>query len=155
MNTGKVVTVPQTEINFNGWTGVGYIIIDPTTGAGAYMISGGLGGAILAFVLIAILAFLALTALGGEFVLIPLIVLYLTPLYGYFIYWLAGEASSADRACVLALIMPVVFFLFEFEEVDPLIDVLLDKYLPTDGIKNIISLLGLGRDLPEIGNKCF
>ncbi len=44
VNAGEIVTVPQREINFNGWTGVGYIIIDPTTGAGAYMISGGVGG---------------------------------------------------------------------------------------------------------------
>ncbi|MCL4479380.1 MAG: hypothetical protein M1381_09830 [Deltaproteobacteria bacterium] len=44
VNAGEIVTVSQTEINFNGWTGVGYIIIDPTTGAGAYMISGGVGG---------------------------------------------------------------------------------------------------------------
>ncbi|MCL4479262.1 MAG: transglutaminase [Deltaproteobacteria bacterium] len=45
VNAGEIVTVPQREINFNGWTGVGYIIIDPTTGAGAYMISGGMNGA--------------------------------------------------------------------------------------------------------------
>ncbi|NOZ69588.1 MAG: transglutaminase [Deferribacteres bacterium] len=47
INAGKTVTVSQTEINFNGWTGVGYIIIDPETGAGAYMISGGLSGGVL------------------------------------------------------------------------------------------------------------
>jgi hypothetical protein len=45
VNTGKEVTVSKTNIIFNGWTGCGYIIINPTTGAGAYMISGGLSGA--------------------------------------------------------------------------------------------------------------
>jgi len=45
VNAGKEVTVPQTNITFNDWTGCGYIIIDPDTGAGAYMISGGLSGA--------------------------------------------------------------------------------------------------------------
>jgi hypothetical protein len=45
VNAGKEVTVSKTDISFNGWTGCGYIIIDPATGAGAYMISGGLGGA--------------------------------------------------------------------------------------------------------------
>jgi len=39
------VTVSKTNITYNGWTGVGYIIIDPLTGAGAYMISGGMSGA--------------------------------------------------------------------------------------------------------------
>jgi len=41
---GKVVTVPQREITLGNWTGSGYVIEDPNTGAGAYMISGRLGG---------------------------------------------------------------------------------------------------------------
>jgi hypothetical protein len=44
VNAGKVVTVSKTNITYNGWTGCGYIIIDPDTGAGAYMISGGMSG---------------------------------------------------------------------------------------------------------------
>jgi len=44
VNAGKIVTVSKTNIHLNGWIGCGYIIIDPTTGAGAYMISGGLSG---------------------------------------------------------------------------------------------------------------
>jgi len=47
VNAGKEVTVSKTNINFNGWTGCGYIIIDPMTGEGAYMISGGLSGAVM------------------------------------------------------------------------------------------------------------
>lgn len=45
VNAGKVVTVSQTNVTYNGWTGCGYIIINPETGAGAYMISEGLSGA--------------------------------------------------------------------------------------------------------------
>ena len=44
VNAGKVVTLPQMEIKINDWVGTGYIIKDPATGAGAYMIAGGLGG---------------------------------------------------------------------------------------------------------------
>lgn len=44
VNAGKVVVVSKTNINNQGWTGCGYIIIDPETGAGAYMLSGGLSG---------------------------------------------------------------------------------------------------------------
>ena len=44
VNAGKIVTVSKTDITFNGWTGCGYIVIDPNTGSGAYMISGGLNG---------------------------------------------------------------------------------------------------------------
>lgn len=44
---GKVVTTSEKSINFNGWSGSGYIILDPNTGSGAYMISGGLNGGIV------------------------------------------------------------------------------------------------------------
>jgi len=40
VNAGKEVTVSKTNITYNGWTGCGYIIIDPDTGAGVYMIGG-------------------------------------------------------------------------------------------------------------------
>ena len=45
VNSGKIVTVPKSNITYNGWTGCGYTVVDPTTGAGAYMISGGFNGA--------------------------------------------------------------------------------------------------------------
>jgi hypothetical protein len=41
---GKVATVSQNNITVSGWTGVGYIIADAETGAGAYRISGGSNG---------------------------------------------------------------------------------------------------------------
>lgn len=44
ISAGKVVTVPERRISHNGWSGTGYIIEDPVTGAGAYMISGGRNG---------------------------------------------------------------------------------------------------------------
>ncbi|MFZ1319048.1 MAG: hypothetical protein WAQ56_07030, partial [Candidatus Nitrotoga sp.] len=44
---GKEVTVHQAPITQSGWTGSGYIITDPDTGAGAYKISGGANGAVL------------------------------------------------------------------------------------------------------------
>jgi hypothetical protein len=47
VNAGKVVTVSKTNINFKGWNGCGYILTNPETGAGAYLISGGLNGGLL------------------------------------------------------------------------------------------------------------
>lgn len=44
VNAGKTVTVPKTNIAIDTWAGVGYILFDPNTGAGAYMISGGFAG---------------------------------------------------------------------------------------------------------------
>ena len=58
VNAGMEVTTHQYQINYNGWVGEGYIIIDPNTGAGAYKIAGGSnGGAPL---------FLALTTISGS-----------------------------------------------------------------------------------------
>jgi len=56
---GKEVTLHQSPITQSGWTGSGYIITDPGTGAGAYKIAGGANGGTLiifafAFVLMAI-----------------------------------------------------------------------------------------------------
>ena len=41
---GKIVTVHEKPITHFGWTGSGYIIENPETGAGAYKISGGANG---------------------------------------------------------------------------------------------------------------
>jgi hypothetical protein len=48
--TGKEVTVHQSKINFAGFTGSGYIITDPETGAGAYKVSGGANGSFMTLV---------------------------------------------------------------------------------------------------------
>ena len=45
VNAGKEVTVHEKSIKKHGWKGFGYIVIDPETGAGAYLIEGsGNGG---------------------------------------------------------------------------------------------------------------
>jgi hypothetical protein len=44
---GKVVIVPAQETQRAGFAGVGYVIIDEGTGAGAFLIDGGANGAIL------------------------------------------------------------------------------------------------------------
>lgn len=64
---GKVVVVPQREFVKDGFTGVGYLVLDPETGAGAYLISGGIAGgsfllSILLFLLALLLIFLAVFA---------------------------------------------------------------------------------------------
>ncbi len=41
---GKRVLIPRDQMTFLSWQGVGYIVTDLNTGAGAYLISGGLAG---------------------------------------------------------------------------------------------------------------
>ncbi|HKE94121.1 MAG TPA: DUF6310 domain-containing protein, partial [Povalibacter sp.] len=44
VSTGKIAMIPQRDLNIRGHVGNGYIIVDPETGAGAYLIDGGLNG---------------------------------------------------------------------------------------------------------------
>ncbi|QEY16812.1 sugar-binding protein [Cellvibrio sp. KY-GH-1] len=44
VHAGQIATAHDSRINFNGWVGEGYILMDPNTGAGGYMISGGGNG---------------------------------------------------------------------------------------------------------------
>jgi hypothetical protein len=68
VNAGKIVIIPKTSIVFNGWTGYGYIIVDPVTGAGAYMISNGSSGAWIILGLIAgTLALFGVALIAGWF----------------------------------------------------------------------------------------
>jgi hypothetical protein len=106
VNAGKVVTVSKTNITFNGWTGCGYIIIDPTTGNGAYMISGGMRGGIIIGTLLTILAgvFLILAVMvapetGGIGSLI-LVYLGFINLYGALIAFYGKIAADEFVECI-------------------------------------------------------
>ncbi|OGR35177.1 MAG: hypothetical protein A2091_10950 [Desulfuromonadales bacterium GWD2_61_12] len=66
INAGKIVIVSKENINFHGWKGCGYIIVDPSTGAGAYMIGGGTSGCWVFIVIIALsIAFISAFAKSG------------------------------------------------------------------------------------------
>ncbi len=44
VNAEKKVIVSQTYVQYEGWNGIGYIVLDPSTGAASYMISSGTAG---------------------------------------------------------------------------------------------------------------
>jgi hypothetical protein len=44
VSAGKTAIIPQNTVQYNDWIGDGYVILDPDTGASAFMISGGLAG---------------------------------------------------------------------------------------------------------------
>lgn len=50
VNAGKIATAHEARLTYYGWVGEGYLLIDPNTGAGAYMISGGTNGGFLELV---------------------------------------------------------------------------------------------------------
>ncbi|HEV7767819.1 MAG TPA: transglutaminase domain-containing protein [Thermoanaerobaculia bacterium] len=43
VNKGYTVTLPERNITVGDWTGTGFVVTDPATGAAGYIISGGLG----------------------------------------------------------------------------------------------------------------
>ncbi|MBJ9738950.1 transglutaminase domain-containing protein [Acinetobacter oleivorans] len=63
--SGKIVITSQTKVNLGSWSGSGYIITDPNTGSGAYMISGGLNGGALLPLLSGAFAGIAAAAIFG------------------------------------------------------------------------------------------
>lgn len=44
---GQIATAHEAQLNYFGWVGSGYLLIDPETGAGAYKIAGGSNGGVL------------------------------------------------------------------------------------------------------------
>lgn len=44
ISAGREVTAHEKNIRVNGWSGTGYIVIDPKNGTGAYLIGGGADG---------------------------------------------------------------------------------------------------------------
>ena len=47
MEQGRIAMVPERPIELGIWRGVGYVLEDPATGDGAYMVSGALAGGLL------------------------------------------------------------------------------------------------------------
>ena len=66
INSGKFVLAPKSDVTSDGWTGSGFIVIDPQTGAGAYMLSSGDNGAAIIARIILFVAF------GPASLLIPI-----------------------------------------------------------------------------------
>ncbi|RYH21413.1 MAG: hypothetical protein EON54_25640 [Alcaligenaceae bacterium] len=74
IQAGKEVTVHERQISAHGFTGYGYIITDPDTGGGAYMIEGnGSGGLLFSFLMQALLLFLHFLVFIGAFALAVLL----------------------------------------------------------------------------------
>ena len=90
VNAGKEVTVHEKSINKHGWKGFGYIVIDPETGAGAYLIEGSGNGAV---------AFLLGVGAGAVI---------LTLLYDAAAAIMTGPIGIASIAITLAIIVPIL-----------------------------------------------
>ncbi|MFV1977302.1 MAG: hypothetical protein ACC651_16285, partial [Candidatus Scalindua sp.] len=78
LNVGKIVITHTDAVSIpGGWSGAGYIILDPETNVGAWKIGGGLNGGYLALAISILLAAIALfpLAVGAFFSLFTIIML--------------------------------------------------------------------------------
>jgi hypothetical protein len=93
--------VHQAPITHHGWTGEGYIILDPETGAGAYKISGGADGGWLMVLAGAVIfgVMLPVTAAGLFFAFYGLLVAALT---------IATQADDSTRLNFASLFLDVI-----------------------------------------------
>ncbi|MFZ2452059.1 MAG: transglutaminase domain-containing protein [Methylovulum miyakonense] len=66
VNAGLEAQIHERPISINGWTGAGYILTDPRTGAGAYRIAGGLNGGAMASEIAEAMSFQGLSVLAGS-----------------------------------------------------------------------------------------
>ena len=71
---GKSVTVHQASLSFAGFHGVGYIITDPETGAGAYKISDGANGAKMVLAFVGLVLFFTPLITGTALVIAPILI---------------------------------------------------------------------------------
>ena len=107
VNAGKEVTVHEKSINKHGWKGFGYIVIDPETGAGAYIIEGsGNGGwyslvAIAAASLFLLLGVISSLVTGGLIAAIALLPYYTLAIgaLGFIAAMLAQANGGLDYDC--------------------------------------------------------
>jgi hypothetical protein len=82
VNAGMVATVHQHPISYAGWSGAGYTIVDPETGAGGYKISGGSDGGIVVSEFVKALGFIALATVATVVIATAL---YFTAIYFTFV----------------------------------------------------------------------
>ncbi|MDG4551151.1 MAG: hypothetical protein P9F19_17420 [Candidatus Contendobacter sp.] len=101
---GKEVTVHEKAINAYGFSGVGYIIVDPDTGSGAYLIEGGGSGGSLATKIG--------LALGYTLAILGLLIMITTIAYSIslvIIEYLAIQATTIAASNIIAA-MSTLFF---------------------------------------------
>jgi transglutaminase-like putative cysteine protease len=117
LNAGKEVTVHEAPINYAGFNGAGYIIVDPQTGAGAYLIEGGANGADILIGAIGLFAIGAIVSISGV-VAAPFLVslLYSIALHLALLSLLVGfdgadwsKFCAQGAAIALTFVFPFVF----------------------------------------------
>ena len=79
IEAGRLITIPDEDVTIGSWTGTGYISLDKTTGAGAYMISGSLNGGAKPAIATGMAVYALIMEFGSAYFLINALSLVLVP----------------------------------------------------------------------------
>ena len=79
IEAGHLITIPDEDVTIGSWTGTGYISLDKTTGAGAYMISGSLNGGAKPAIATGMAVYALIMEFGSAYFLINALSLVLVP----------------------------------------------------------------------------
>jgi hypothetical protein len=117
INAGKEVIFHENAISAHGWSGYGYIILDPETGVGAYLINGGGNGGDLLGILYATgISLLIAATLGYQVMLaFTLLSLFITPIGAAIValilsstlLYLSAEIFLDDSPCAQAIFQSI------------------------------------------------
>ena len=81
VNAGRIVTAHERNISVKGWSGTGYIVLDPESGVGAYMIGGGADGGMINFfgenqnLIVLLLGMVAIASVSLPFLFLPVLLI--------------------------------------------------------------------------------
>ncbi len=145
LEAGMEVITHTDPLNVAGWTGAGYILLDPETGEGSYKISGGLNGSFYFGVAVGSLLFLSLAfiAIGTFGAAIALSIAFHAT-----IFWILDfivEGNSVDGQCfatgMLTALAAIAVFGFIGSSILPLLGFTITQ---TEIPVSITLLLGAG-----------
>ncbi len=148
VNAGKEVTVSKSNINVNSWLGCGYIVIDPTTGAGAYMISGGANGVWITMVaalifLLAALAAVAFLAAGAATLILVAVLVFIGLMFVYGeMYFAFGRDRTNEFLGCLSIVGIIHYAVSRAAHYLPLaFEDYVERFMTVDGIHSFSECL--------------
>lgn len=102
VNAGRIVTAHERNISVKGWSGTGYIVLDPESGVGAYMIGGGADGGMINFfgenqnLIVLLLGMVAIASVSLPFLFLPVL---LITIFSAFMITMYNNLALMEAGC--------------------------------------------------------
>ena len=102
INAGKEVTISQKQVHAFGWSGTGYIVLDPESGVGGYLIGGGADGGMINFfgenqnLIVLLLGIAAIASVSLPFLFLPVL---LITIFSAFMITMYNNLALMEAGC--------------------------------------------------------